>query len=312
MNMINNISNIYILNSDRPFHYFVSGKYIAQAGWKHEKVTLNENYELVIGIKGKAYIDINGNQHVLKKGTFLLFPKSANVEGYRKSDSDIEFYWFHFFPKDDQKKISINILNKDFQDREKLSKIINYAILPEEYLIDEFDKILAVANETLSLSQETNYTDAIMSYAVTNLVLQISNDYVNSLHKLVVENPKARLIKDWIKANLDNQLSVKMVADNFDFNYRYLSHLLKEETGFTVENYILFLKINIAKRLLLESNLPLKVISDRAYFNDEKYFLRLFKKKVGITPTSYRKNFMKEFLINGKTIPVNHEQPENE
>ncbi|GAX03034.1 AraC family transcriptional regulator [Secundilactobacillus pentosiphilus] len=294
-------NNIYLLNSDRPFHYFVSGKYIAKAGWKHERSMLSENYELVIGIKGKAFITINGNDHILQKGTCLLFPQNASVEGYKKSDTDIEFYWFHFFPKDEHKKITVEELDDSLGDSNKLSKIINYAILPEEYSIEEFDKILTSANETLALSQELNYTDAIMSYAVTKLVLQISNDYINSLHKLVAENPKAHMIKDWIKANLNSNLSVKDVAANFDFNYRYLSRLLKAETGFTVENYILFLKINIAKRLLLESNLPLKVISDRAYFNDEKYFLRLFKKKVGITPTSYRKNFMKEFLINGKT-----------
>lgn len=288
---------ITLLNSDRPFHYFLAGKYTAKKGWQHRADTLGDNYEMLIGVKGHAYLEINRVQHVLTRGTFLLVPQNARIIGFEKSEDNVEFYWFHFFPKDQVELIDKQDLVAALKDREKLSRIINYAILPADYQIDDYDKILTIASEALTMAQEVNYTDAIMSYCVTRLALQIANDYLNSLHQLVKENPKARLIKDWIQANLDAELGVREVAAQFDLNYRYLSQLLKTETGFTVENYIIFLKINIAKRLLLESNLPLKIIADRAYFNDEKYFLRLFKKKVGVTPTTYRKNFMKEFLV---------------
>lgn len=288
---------ITLLNSDRPFHYFLAGKYTAKPGWQHQADTLTNNYEMLIGVKGHAYLRINGEDHVLTRGKFLLVPRDARVVGYQKSTDNVEFDWFHFFPKDQVEMIDRAKLVAALKDRDQLSRIINYAILPVAYQIDDYDKILTIASEALTMAQEVNYTDAIMSYCVTRLALQISNDYINSLHQLVKENPKARLIKDWIQANLDATLGVKDVAAHFDLNYRYLSQLLKAETGFTVENYIISLKMNIARRLLLESNLPLKVIADRAYFNDEKYFLRLFKKKVGVTPTTYRKNFMKEFLV---------------
>lgn len=302
---------ITILNSDRPFHHFVAGRYTAKQGWRHQATTLNDNYELIIGVKGVAYLSVNGTEHELTRGKFMLVPSEATVVGYQKSPVDVEYYWFHFYPKDHVETLAQTDLLAALDDRERLSRIINYAILPAEYTIDNFDNILASANEVLAISQEINYTDAIMSYSVTKLALQISNDFINSLHRLVKENPKARLIKDWIRANLDYALGVKDVAAHFDLNYRYLSQLLKAETGFTVENYIIFLKINIAKRLLLESNLPLKVIADRAYFNDEKYFLRLFKKKVGVTPTNYRKNYMKGFLVTGNQL-ANQEKTSND
>lgn len=298
---------ITILNSDRPFHHFVAGRYTAKRGWQHQTTTLNDNYELIIGVKGVAYLSVNGIDHELTRGKFMLIPSEATVTGYQKSTVDVEYYWFHFYPKDRVAILTQASLLAALDDRDRLSRIINYAILPAEYMIDNFDNILASANEALAISQEINYTDAIMSYSVTKLALQISNDFINSLHRLVKENPKARLIKDWIRANLDYTLGVKDVALHFDLNYRYLSQLLKAETGFTVENYIIFLKINIAKRLLLESNLPLKVIADRAYFHDEKYFLRLFKKKVGVTPTNYRKNYMEGFLVTGHQ-PANQEK----
>ena len=66
----------------------------------------------------------------------------------------------------------------------------------------------------------------------------------------------------------------------------------------TASNLIIQKKIEIACDLLLHSNLPLKVIADRAYFNDEKYFLRIFKKRVGQTPTQYRQQYMSDFLLN--------------
>lgn len=66
----------------------------------------------------------------------------------------------------------------------------------------------------------------------------------------------------------------------------------------TASRLILQKKLDIACGLLLKSNLPLKLIADQAYFNDEKYFLRCFKKQLGQTPTQYRQQYMDDFLLN--------------
>ena len=77
---------------------------------------------------------------------------------------------------------------------------------------------------------------------------------------------------------------VEEIAKELDMSSRYLSDALKSETGKTAIEHIHLYLIDEAKNLLLE---PKITVSETAYelgFDNPKYFSRLFKKKVGITP----------------------------
>lgn len=81
---------------------------------------------------------------------------------------------------------------------------------------------------------------------------------------------------------------VEDVADELKMSPRYLSDTLKAETGKTAKEHIHLYLIDEAKNLLLD---PTVSISETAYklgFEYPQYFSRLFKKKVGISPTDYR------------------------
>jgi len=73
---------------------------------------------------------------------------------------------------------------------------------------------------------------------------------------------------------------------------RYLSDLLKQETGKTALDHIHIFLIVEAKDLLMRSD---KTVAETAYllgFANPPYFSRLFKKEVGLTPTEYREQFL--------------------
>lgn len=55
-----------------------------------------------------------------------------------------------------------------------------------------------------------------------------------------------------------------------------------------IVNYILLLRINKAKELLLESNLYVFEISQQVGFNDTSYFNRTFKRITGYTPNEFQ------------------------
>lgn len=86
--------------------------------------------------------------------------------------------------------------------------------------------------------------------------------------------------------------SVKFMASELSLSARYLSDLLKQETGKTALEHIHISLIVEAKNLLLSSD---KTIAETAYqlgFENPPYFSRLFKKEIGITPTEYREQFL--------------------
>jgi AraC-like DNA-binding protein len=78
------------------------------------------------------------------------------------------------------------------------------------------------------------------------------------------------------------------MASQLNTSARYLSDLLKQETGKTALDHIHIYLIDEAKNLLLSSD---NTIAETAYqlgFENPPYFTRLFKKEVGITPNEYR------------------------
>ncbi|WP_066217706.1 helix-turn-helix domain-containing protein [Formosa haliotis] len=82
--------------------------------------------------------------------------------------------------------------------------------------------------------------------------------------------------------------SIEQIANNMGVSQRYLSDTLKKETGKTTTEHLQFLLIDEAKNILLQ---PHKSISEVAYelgFEYPPYFSRLFKKKEGLSPSSYR------------------------
>lgn len=288
---------VYLFNSDRPFHHYASGQLTVKKGTQYESDDRIAAYELLVCSGGKCQLITNQQVHQLKRGSRLVVEPQTSIQVISESPQ-VDLYWFQFLPKDDRELVDFQDVQAATRNRQQLSRLVNNVIIPEEYQVREFNRINTACLQALLLIKGNYYTDALPSYVVTELMLQITNDFIASLNHLTRTNPRAVEIIDWLGDHLDEKLTVRKLADHFGMNYRYVSRLIKKETGVTASNLIIQKKIEIACDLLLHSNLPLKVIADRAYFNDEKYFLRIFKKRVGQTPTQYRQQYMSDFLLN--------------
>ena len=86
--------------------------------------------------------------------------------------------------------------------------------------------------------------------------------------------------------------TVKSMASQLTISPRYLSDLLKQETGKTALEHIHIFIIGEAKNLLLSSD---HTVAETAYqlgFENPPYFSRLFKKEVGLTPVEYKEKYL--------------------
>ena len=289
--------DVYLFNSDQPFHHYASGQLVLAREEASKLFELGDAYELLICAGGQCRVSWGQQRQVLKRGSCLLVAPHTRLE-LAGGESPVTCYWIQFFPKDSEERVAYQHVADAIRDRYDLGRLANNVILPQYYQIREFNRINTMCLQTLLLIRGNYYTEALPSYAITELMLEITNDFITGLHHLTRANPKATEIIDWLSSHLDADLTVRGLADHFEMNYRYVSRLIKKETGMTASRLILQKKLDIACGLLLKSNLPLKLIADQAYFNDEKYFLRCFKKQLGQTPTQYRQQYMDDFLLN--------------
>ena len=100
-----------------------------------------------------------------------------------------------------------------------------------------------------------------------------------------------------LKANIYGKMSLQMLSDKFHFGKSYLCDQFKKSKGVSVIGYYLELKLEEAKRLLREENIPIHEISEKLGFESPEYFSRYFRKRVGHSPKDFR-----NILISDHTV----------
>ncbi|BAV04727.1 AraC-type DNA-binding protein [Filimonas lacunae] len=94
------------------------------------------------------------------------------------------------------------------------------------------------------------------------------------------------------KLNNTGLPTVASLAEKMHLSSRYLTDLLKEETGKTALELIHLFLIGEAKNMLTGSDMNISEISSSLGFENPTYFSRLFKKEVGSSPNKFRDRLM--------------------
>lgn len=102
------------------------------------------------------------------------------------------------------------------------------------------------------------------------------------------------LADDFMFKNLMRRLTVGEVAWHLKMSHEHLSRVFKQETGFTLKHYLGIMRVNHAKNLLLETNLPITRISEACGFSTLALFYRTFRQHLKMTPAEYRRNNQSE------------------
>ena len=159
--------------------------------------------------------------------------------------------------------------------------------------------------QTLFRCMETANEDAlplfqkrIAQFSVEQACSSIQNlrDWVDAVLKLYEEyglNASGRdaaviSVKNYIHTHLDQELTRESLAAMVYLTPDYLSHLFKRETGFSLTNYIIYERIEEAKRMLAGTDRSISEIATRCGFQNISYFSRQFRRFTGVTPREFR------------------------
>lgn len=97
-----------------------------------------------------------------------------------------------------------------------------------------------------------------------------------------------RLVREFIRQNLETNISLSMLAEVAFVHPAYLSTLFKKETGENLTDYIVECRISRAKELLRNPLYKIYEVAVAVGYTDAKYFSSVFKSATGMTPREWR------------------------
>lgn len=120
-------------------------------------------------------------------------------------------------------------------------------------------------------------------------ILEMSVAYIllNGIFSIKTDR-LAYVILDHIKSHLSDELSSDKLCNLFSISRTTLYNISKSYFGCGIQEYILHLRMERAKGLLLTTDLPISEIGEKVGINDPGYFSKRFKSTFGSTPKSYR------------------------
>ena len=146
---------------------------------------------------------------------------------------------------------------------------------------DEFSKsiILSYLDSILKYAQRFYKRQFIDRKPLSGITVTKFNEYLN----LYFEKGEAAV---------KGLPTVNYMATQLNLSPKYLSDLLKQETGKTALELIHLYVISEAKNMLVGGDLSISEIAYRLGFENPPYFSRLFKKEVGISPREFQNQIL--------------------
>lgn len=128
----------------------------------------------------------------------------------------------------------------------------------------------------------------------TEEIICIVNRIFYKMRESVKENnftsELAEKMKDYLRIHAASKFKIEELCNYISRSESQTIRIFKEAYGITPYAYVLNKKINLAKGMLINTNLSVKQIAYNLNFADEYYFSNVFKSKVGVSPTKYRKS----------------------
>lgn len=98
-----------------------------------------------------------------------------------------------------------------------------------------------------------------------------------------------KLVKTYLKKNYQKHISLESAASFACVNPNYLSEMFRRETGITFVDYLTQVRIEAAKKILLDPRIRAYEVGLKVGYDDPVYFSKVFKKFVGLSPKDFRK-----------------------
>ncbi|HEY2491670.1 MAG TPA: AraC family transcriptional regulator [Paenibacillus sp.] len=141
------------------------------------------------------------------------------------------------------------------------------------------------------MNQEWQVSNTLERFHVNALFYQFSYELFRQLQKQGIHTIKPDLVAQalrYIHEHYMEPITLDQLALILNYSAKNLSKVFKKQTGYSLIDYVIQVRINKAKELLIQTDATIQEIAESIGYPDRLYFTRIFKKHSGVSPGSFK------------------------
>lgn len=242
------------------FQYEMIGEFRSHEEWIHSERTIN-SHELIFVIEGCVHLYEESTFYTISPGEFIILEPGKKHGGWQTSEGTTSFFWFHFHT-------DMHLPLKYYNGAE------TYDV---RYLLK---KLLHMTNTPTYSKSHADAVGLLIFYELMHIAADSE-----------IHNSTTGKVSEYIRINIDKELTVSSIASVFRYSPDYLSKLFRQNYGTSLKEYISLKKMQTSKQLLLSTDLSVKEIAPKLGFKTENLFIKFFIYHEKISPTKFRNKF---------------------
>ncbi len=162
---------------------------------------------------------------------------------------------------------------------------------PKVFLFREEKKIIfKLLADAYELSDDTMKRPFDLRRSLLYTILfYLQKSIVTTAQKKEKSNGQILNVVNYINQHYTEEITINSLCRQFYMARSSLCRKFQQVMECSVYDYVLFVKINHARKLLFETNKPIQAIANECGFSSLNYFSLIFKQKTGVSPSQYRK-----------------------
>jgi YesN/AraC family two-component response regulator len=231
-------------------------------------ISCHNYHEIGYVLYGDGEINLDGKIHSIKNNSFLIIPKEVShseISGRKK----LTIFYVGFLLEDD------NLWNE---------------LKPDVFELNNFNLLSEIKLMINEMKKDSRFKDEIMSKLFEILFLELYRTLTVKTENKSQEKPES-FIDDainYMKENISRDIDLIKISNRYNLNRNYFTTVFKLKTGFPPSTFIKQLRVDIAKKMLLEGGYTVTEVSQKIGILDPYYFCRIFKELTGMSPTAFR------------------------
>ena len=245
----------------------------------------HDEFEIIYVKSGFLTVSISGENYIGKPGdAFVVSPGNLHFMGSQTGNVD---YFTFLFPL---KYISFR--TDDILDDKLLEPLNSGHLIISPEIEDTVKEQCEQLVEIYGVKKEESQSKITAQIKTKIILLQ----FILELWKkgFIVENDTSgkntveKEMVSYIQQNFTGKILLKEFGEQFHLSEKYISRYFKEHFHITISQYVTYLRLEHAKQLLQDTDIPVTEVAMQSGYQNVSYFIRSFKKTYGMSPLKYR------------------------